>query len=129
MGMDQSLVTTTTPTPGESLRSEPEGWYWRKNYHLMEFFARAGNFVDHDNQGDFDHETLEITAEMLDELEKALTTTGLPSPQNGGWFRSSWVDPSFLERTSEKTAYDLEAVQWAKARLTAGEHVYYLVYC
>ena len=93
----------------------------------MEFFARAGDFVDYDNQGNFDHGTLEITAELLDELEKALTTTGLPSPQNGGWFHSSRVDPSFLERTSEQTAYDLEAVQWAKTRLAEGEHVYHRV--
>ena len=128
MGMDQCLTATDEPMSSEALWEEKSGWYWRKNYHLMEFFASRANYVDFDDEGDFDDGTLEVTAALLDELEAVLNSeAGLPHPRNGEWFHIDWVSSSFLERTPESAAYDLGAVQWARERLNEGKRIYYLV--
>lgn len=129
MGMDQQFVATDEPMSAERLWRQEEGWYWRKNYHLMEFFFQKANYVDLDNEGDFDDGTFELSAALLGELEVALTSeAGLPDPRDGEWFAPAWdVAPALLERTPTKTAYDLEAVKWAKERLNEGKRVYYRV--
>ena len=131
MGMDQYFVATAEPTSAEALWSliarDGYGWYWRKHYRLMEFFVQRANFVDYDDEGDFDDGTYELSAALLDELEATLKSeAGLPDPRDGEWFDTQWeVAPHLLEHTPEKAAYALEAVQWARERLNEGKRVYY----
>ena len=129
MGMDQYFVATDKPMSPKRLWRQDEGWYWRKHYRLMEFFARKAHYVDFDNEGDFDDGTYELNAALLDELEATLNSeVGLPSLRNSRWFDGDCdAVPRLIERTAEKTAYDLEAVQWARGRLSEGKRVYYRV--
>ena len=127
--MDQYFVATDEPMSAERLWKQKEGWYWRKHYRLMEFFAQKAHYVDFDNQGDFDDGTYELDAALLDELEATLNSAaGLPSLRDSRWFHGDQNDvPRLIERTAENTAYDLDAVQWAKDRLRGGQRVYYRV--
>ena len=127
--MDQYFVATDEPMSAERLWKQTEGWYWRKHYRLMEFFAQKAHYVDFDDQGDFDDCTYELDAALLDELEAALNSeAGLPSLSDSRWFRGDPNDvPLHIGRTSESRDYDLNAVQWAKDRLREGQHVYYRV--
>ena len=116
MGMGQYLVATveslSAENPGEAPWKEPEGWTWRKHYPLAEFIAHNANCVL-DFEDDSTDGTYAVTAELLDGLEEALTSeAGLPQ---------SCHDP---DRSPRDTAYDLEAVQWARERLSDDKYVY-----
>ena len=120
MGMDQHFVVSEKRTRSAKRWRLPEHHYNRKHYRLQGLFSRFDGFKD---------DTLEISSEILDELEEALVSDdGLPMPSESDSFSVKWnVHPGTLAQTQERRDRDLAMVEWARQQIAHGRVVYYCV--
>ena len=88
--------------------------YWRKHPNLQGWMQRL--WKSRGNEGDFNGDELELTAEDLDELERAVTHGQLPS--TGGFFFGNNADEHYRDA-------DIEFVKNARAELFLGLKVFY----
>ena len=88
--------------------------YWRKHPNLHGWFRRE--WTSQGNEGDFNGDELEITWDMLERLEQAITAGELPATQ--GFFFGDGADEYYRE-------HDLEFVRKARAELFLGLRVFY----
>jgi hypothetical protein len=88
--------------------------YWRKHPNLHGWMQQL--WKSQGNEGDFNGDELELTAEDLDELERAVTHKQLPPTD--GFFFGNPADEYYRES-------DLEFVRNARAELFLGSKVFY----
>jgi hypothetical protein len=88
--------------------------YWRKHPNLHGWMQQL--WESKGNNGDFNGDELELTAEDLDELELAVTHGQLPT--TGGFFFGNPSDEFYREQ-------DLEFIKNARAELFMGLKVFY----
>jgi hypothetical protein len=88
--------------------------YWRKHPNLHGWMQQL--WESRGNEGDFNGDELELTAEDLDELERAVTHGQLPT--TGGFFFGNPSDEHYREQ-------DLEFIKNARAELFLGLKVFY----
>ena len=105
--VDGEFVNPTVTKPVEIA-------YWRKHPNLHGWMHRL--WESRGNDGDFNGDELELTAEDLDELELAVTHGQLPT--TGGFFFGNPSDEFYREQ-------DLEFVKNARAELFMGLKVFY----
>jgi len=114
MGLDQYLFTQENE--GEEAT---EAFYWRKHPDLHGFFAREWVAINpNKEETDFNCETLYLTTEILERLEKALLPSGNESlPKTQGFF--------FGHSDGHYADQDLKALEFAKGALRKGHKVFY----
>jgi hypothetical protein len=114
MGLDQYLFTQENE--GEEAT---EAFYWRKHPDLHGFFAREWVAINpNKEETDFNCETLYLTTEILERLEKALLPSGNESlPKTQGFF--------FGHSDGYYADQDLKALEFAKGALRKGHKVFY----
>ena len=105
--VDGEFVNPTVTKPVEIA-------YWRKHPNLHGWMHRLWEAKG--NEGDFNGDELELTAEDLDDLELAVTHGQLPT--TGGFFFGNPVDEHYREQ-------DLEFIKNARAELFMGLKVFY----
>lgn len=105
--VDGDFVNPTVTKPVEIA-------YWRKHPNLHGWMHRL--WESRGNEGDFNGDELELTAEDLDELELAVTHGQLPT--TGGFFFGNPSDEFYREQ-------DLEFIKNARAELFMGLKVFY----
>lgn len=105
--VDGEFVNTTVTKPRELA-------YWRKHPNLHGWMHQL--WESRGNEGDFNGDELELTAEDLDELELAVTHGQLPT--TGGFFFGNPVDEHYRKQ-------DLEFIRNARAELFMGLKVFY----
>ena len=88
--------------------------YWRKHPNLHGWMHRL--WESRGNDGDFNGDELELTAEDLDELERAVVHGQLPSTT--GFFFGNDADEHYRES-------DLNFIKNARAELFCGLKVFY----
>ena len=114
MGLDQYLFTQENE--GEEAT---EAFYWRKHPDLHGFFAREWVAINpNKEETDLNCETLYLTTEILERLEKALLPSGNESlPKTQGFF--------FGHSDGYYADQDLKALEFAKGALRKGHKVFY----
>lgn len=101
--------------PGDQKVSKPRRIaYWRKHPNLHGWMHRL--WESRGNEGDFNGDELELTAEDLDALELAVIHGQLPATT--GFFFGNPVDEHYREQ-------DLEFIKNARAELFMGLKVFY----
>ena len=105
--VDGEFVNPTVTKPVEIA-------YWRKHPNLPGWMQQL--WESRGNEGDFNGDELELTAEDLDELELAVIHGQLPT--TGGFFFGNPSDEFYREQ-------DLEFVKNARAELFMGLKVFY----
>ena len=105
--VDGEFVNPTVTKPVEIA-------YWRKHPNLHGWMHRL--WEGKGNEGDFNGDELELTAEDLDNLEMAVTHGQLPT--TGGFFFGNPSDEFYRDQ-------DLEFVKNARAELFMGLKVFY----
>lgn len=105
--VDGEFVNTTVTAPVEIA-------YWRKHPNLHGWMQRL--WESRGNEGDFNGDELELTAQDLDDLELAVTHGQLPT--TGGFFFGNPSDEFYREQ-------DLEFIKNARAELFMGLKVFY----
>lgn len=88
--------------------------YWRKHPNLQGWMRKL--WESKGNSGEFNGDELELTYEDLDELERAVTHSQLPS--TSGFFFGNDADEHYRES-------DLEFIKNARAELFFGLKVFY----
>lgn len=105
--VDGEFVNSTVTKPMELA-------YWRKHPNLHGWMHQL--WESRGNEGDFNGDELELTAEDLDELERAVTHGQLPATT--GFFFGNPSDGHYREQ-------DLEFIKNARAELFMGLKVFY----
>jgi hypothetical protein len=105
--VDGDFVNTTVTKPVELA-------YWRKHPNLHGWMQRL--WESRGNEGNFNGDELELTAQDLDDLELAVTHGQLPT--TGGFFFGNPCDEHYREQ-------DLEFIKNARAELFMGLKVFY----
>ena len=105
--VDNEFVNSTVTKPMELA-------YWRKHPNLHGWMHQL--WESRGNEGDFNGDELELTAQDLDDLELAVTHGQLPT--TGGFFFGNPCDEHYREQ-------DLEFVKNARAELFMGLKVFY----
>lgn len=105
--VDGEFVNTKVTEPVELA-------YWRKHPNLHGWMQQL--WESRGNEGNFNGDELELTAEDLDELELAVTHGQLPT--TGGFFFGNPSDEFYREQ-------DLEFIKNARAELFMGLKVFY----
>lgn len=105
--VDGEFVNTTVTKPLELA-------YWRKHPNLHGWMHRL--WESRGNDGDFNGDELELTAEDLDALELAVIHSQLPA--TSGFFFGNPSDEHYREQ-------DLEFIKNARAELFMGLKVFY----
>ena len=105
--VDGDFVNTKVTKPVEIA-------YWRKHPNLHGWMNRL--WESRGNEGSFNGDELELTAEDLDALEQAVTHGQLPT--TGGFFFGNPCDEHYREQ-------DLEFIKNARAELFMGLKVFY----
>lgn len=108
--MDKNLKEYVNPR----VTKPKELAYWRKHPNLHGWFHQE--WTAQGNTGDFNGDELEITRDMLDRLEQAVTQKTLPGTQ--GFFFGESSDDYYREQ-------DLEFIRQARAELFLGLRVFY----
>jgi hypothetical protein len=88
--------------------------YWRKHPNLHGWFHRA--WEQQGNDGDFNGDELEITWDMLEQLEQDIKEGNLPG--TSGFFFGNPADDYYYNQ-------DLEFIKNARAELFMGLKVFY----
>jgi hypothetical protein len=105
--VDGDFVNTKVTKPVELA-------YWRKHPNLHGWMHQL--WESRGNEGSFNGDELELTAEDLDALEQAVTHGQLPT--TGGFFFGNPCDEHYREQ-------DLEFIKNARAELFMGLKVFY----
>lgn len=105
--VDGEFVNSTVTKPMELA-------YWRKHPNLHGWMHQL--WESRGNEGDFNGDELELTAEDLDELERAVTHGQLPATT--GFFFGNPSDEHYRKQ-------DLEFIKNARAELFMGLKVFY----
>ena len=105
--VDGEFVNPTVTKPVEIA-------YWRKHPNLHGWMHQL--WESRGNEGDFNGDELELTADDLDQLELAVTHGQLPT--TGGFFFGNPSDEFYREQ-------DLEFIKNARAELFMGLKVFY----
>ena len=105
--VDNEFVNSTVTKPMELA-------YWRKHPNLHGWMQQL--WESRGNEGSFNGDELELTAQDLDDLELAVTHGQLPT--TGGFFFGNPCDEHYREQ-------DLEFVKNARAELFMGLKVFY----
>ena len=105
--VDGEFVNTKVTEPVELA-------YWRKHPNLHGWMQQL--WESRGNEGNFNGDELELTAEDLDDLELAVTHGQLPT--TGGFFFGNPSDEFYREQ-------DLEFIKNARAELFMGLKVFY----
>ncbi len=105
--VDNEFVNSTVTKPTELA-------YWRKHPNLHGWMQQL--WESRGNEGAFNGDELELTAQDLDDLELAVTHGQLPT--TGGFFFGNPCDEHYREQ-------DLEFVKNARAELFMGLKVFY----
>ena len=105
--VDNEFVNSTVTKPMELA-------YWRKHPNLHGWMQQL--WESRGNEGSFNGDELELTAQDLDDLELAVTHGQLPT--TGGFFFGDPCDEHYREQ-------DLEFVKNARAELFMGLKVFY----
>jgi hypothetical protein len=105
--VDNEFVNSTVTKPMELA-------YWRKHPNLHGWMQQL--WESRGNEGAFNGDELELTAQDLDDLELAVTHGQLPT--TGGFFFGNPCDEHYREQ-------DLEFVKNARAELFMGLKVFY----
>jgi hypothetical protein len=108
------IDTTVNEFVNPKVTKPKELAYWRKHPNLHGWFHQE--WTTQGNTGDFNGDELEITQDMLDRLEQAVTEKTLPSTQ--GFFFGESSDDHYRKQ-------DLEFIRQARAELFLGLRVFY----
>jgi hypothetical protein len=114
MGLDM-YAYTAAKEQADSETSQREIAYWRKHPNLHGWMERLAKEKGYSYKS-FNGVELELTWEDLDELERAITHSQLPSTQ--GFFFGDEADDFYKEQ-------DLEFIRRARAELFLGLKVFY----
>ena len=111
---DATINTETKEFVNPAVSQPKEIAYWRKHPNLHGWFHKE--WLSQGHTGDFNGDELEITWDMLEQLEQAVLDGKLPSTQ--GFFFGDGADEYYRDQ-------DLEFVRKARAELFLGLRVFY----
>jgi hypothetical protein len=129
MGMEQMAVSKDANEVNSNsfFSNDPAPFQtWRENEYLDMFFEHVWRKISQDDESEFNGQEVDITYELLDELEEAINTDklfkGLPSE----WYNERFYNQeAYLKNYPEFRDEDLLFIAKAREELNKGRKVIY----